>query len=231
MKQSVLHKFELEVLTCSDLTLFTKFFTFNIRRHDIFGIIEGASFCVCFIDHSIRYYISKRRLGDPAKECPKNYIYGFKCIRELETSQSGKFNYNEIEGVGGNLVEQKWDNTYCHRKRVPICQKPRGEIYDDQYIAVRASRTYQQAAQWCQTWYGTTLATIDSEKDNLKASAACRAMHVSGTRHCWIGLQRPYQRWDDGTDISKFESWAPGLFSLKIDISTLEPTFFFSIGR
>lgn len=102
----------------------------------------------------------------------------------------------------------KWNNAPCKFSRVPICQKPRGQVYD-KYIAVRASRSYHIAAQYCSDWYGSTLATIESDEDARLAMEACQAIDVT-KRSCWIGLQRPFSKWDDGTDSEVFNNWAPG---------------------
>ena len=41
------------------------------------------------------------------------------------------------------------------------------------------------------------------------AMEACQAINVA-KRSCWIGLNRPFTHWDDGTDAEKFSNWAPG---------------------
>ena len=160
------------------------------------------------------YYLDKEKLGDVAKGCPKNFVWQFKCVKETEDSRSGSQSYHEVDGVGYHLRPTRWDNTFCHRKRVPICQKPRGEVFAG-YIGVRAARTYQQASQWCQTWYGTSLATILSDEDGQNAQRACQKLDIMNKKHCWIGLHREskgaeFKEWDAGEDIKPFENWAPG---------------------
>ena len=51
-----------------------------------------------------------------------------------------------------------WNNAPCQFSRVPICQKPRGQVYD-KYIAVRAARSYAVAQQYC---HGMSLFAICS---------------------------------------------------------------------
>ena len=161
------------------------------------------------------YRVSVRTLGDPAKGCRKDFEWQYQCEAGIQDSRSGYLNYREVDGVGGHLVESRWDNTYCHRRRVPICQKPRGEVFGG-YIGVRAARTYHQASQWCQNWYGTQLATIRSDEDNKNAQEACQRLDIMKRKHCWIGLQRPFKKWNSRDDVKQFQNWAPGLFPYKI---------------
>ena len=178
----------------------------------------------CNGHRSCIYRVSTSNLGDPAKGCRKDFTWSYKCQEMMQDSRSGYLNYHEVDGVGGHLVESRWDNTYCHRRRVPICQKPRGEVFAG-YIGVRAARTYHQASQWCQTWYGTQLATIRSDEDNRNAQEACQRLDIMKRKHCWIGLQRPFKKWNNGMEVRPFENWAPGEFRFRISIIPfLEPS-------
>merc|ERR1712228_1060933 len=78
----------------------------------------------------------------------------------------------------------------------------------DKYVAVRAARTYETASQFCSDWHGSTLATIVSDEDNVSAMEACQSIDIQ-KRSCWIGLQRPFKRWDDQTESEIFTNWAP----------------------
>merc|ERR1712157_178906 len=53
----------------------------------------------------------------------------------------GRFRWNDHYKIV--LKEGKWNNARCQYSRVPICQKPRGQVYD-KYIAVRGARTYSK---------------------------------------------------------------------------------------
>ena len=98
----------------------------------------------CKLKTQCHFPIKTKELGDPAKGCDKNFVWEYKCVGEVESSRSGTQDTREVEGIGLHLKEgvsfvflsvslsfnvisdhlgpQRWDNTYCDRPRVPICQ-------------------------------------------------------------------------------------------------------------
>eukprot|EP00484_Ammonia_sp_Unknown_P014225 CAMPEP_0197080812 /NCGR_PEP_ID=MMETSP1384-20130603/214318_1 /TAXON_ID=29189 /ORGANISM="Ammonia sp." /LENGTH=698 /DNA_ID=CAMNT_0042519703 /DNA_START=251 /DNA_END=2347 /DNA_ORIENTATION=- len=105
----------------------------------------------------------------------------------------------------------RWNDLACHAKRSCICQDPRGMI-EGPYVGAQAMRPYKEAQTYCKQHYGTELATILSEEDNQHARKLCsRLAFPHSAPHCWIGLQRPFAEWDDGSNAEeKFENWYPG---------------------
>ena len=49
-------------------------------------------------------------------------------------------------------------------------------------------------------------------EDNEYATKACKSIHYPWTaKACWIGLQRPWHEWNDGTNAEeKYSNWNPG---------------------
>ena len=105
----------------------------------------------------------------------------------------------------------KWNDVNCHSKRSCICQDPRGVVMGP-YIGIQAERRYSEASQYCKSVYGTELATIKSDADNKAALDLCKHIAMPHTTpHCWIGLQRPFHEWNDGTNAEeKYDNWYPG---------------------
>ena len=105
----------------------------------------------------------------------------------------------------------RWNDITCGAKRSCVCQDPRGQVHGG-YVSVNGERTYDEASLYCKQKYGTTLATIESESNNQEVLEACRSiLGAHGVPHCWIGLQRPFMEWDDGTNAEeKFDNWFPG---------------------
>jgi len=168
--------------------------------------------------------------GDGEKQCESKRVYTEKCAEifvynaghakvprkrtpEEKAAMSGVPAWAQnaiLPPIGTTLVPRtgKWNNGRCRYSRVPVCQMPRGQVLD-KYIGVRAARSYAKASQWCHDWYGSTLATIENDADALMAQDACKALDVD-PRSCWIGLQRPFHAWDDGSNAEeKFDNWAP----------------------
>eukprot|EP01084_Bolivina_argentea_P056259 103005_1 len=61
--------------------------------------------------------------------------------------------------------------------------------------------------------YGTEVATVNSDEDQAIAKKLCMKICMANTGwcQCWIGLQRPHQEWDDGTNADEgFTNWNPG---------------------
>eukprot|EP01084_Bolivina_argentea_P042369 78128_1 len=170
--------------------------------------------------------------GGNNKQCDIEHIYDEKCGEILgykaghaKVSRSKKQN-KLFKGIPVDIQQQiapigyarqtkyalvpragKWNNARCLSSRIPICQKPRGQVYD-KYIAVRAARSQASAEQFCNNWYGSTLATIINDEDNIMAMEACNAIDIK-KRSCWIGLARPFKKWNDGIKTKKFSNWAP----------------------
>ena len=121
------------------------------------------------------------------EKCGEIYVYKAGQVKVLRSPKETKLFQgvpNDIQqaispkGAGMFKIIQKvgkWNNARCSNSRVPICQKPRGQVYD-KYIAVRAARSYAVAAAFCADWYGTTLATIVSDEDSVSAMGACQSI-------------------------------------------------------
>eukprot|EP01084_Bolivina_argentea_P115536 205445_1 len=48
-----------------------------------------------------------------------------------------------------------------------------------------------------------------NQGDSKQAEKACAKIDRSKP-NCWIGLRRPFQKWDDHTKVKEFVNWSPG---------------------
>lgn len=107
-----------------------------------------------------------------------------------------------------------WDDLGCWTARYSICNK-NNITYNDsmvpevpfvtdknsaKYVFIHEYKTYSEANALCQQNYGTTLASIHSEEDQIEAALHCESRL---TVSCWIGLKRIDKNhefmWEDNT--------------------------------
>eukprot|EP01083_Nonionella_stella_P155549 502609_1 len=106
----------------------------------------------------------------------------------------------------------RWNDPDCRHKRPCLCQRVRGIVHGH-YVGVQSLWPYHHASSYCKHHYGTELATITNEEDQKMAHQLCKKICLTNIIYCvcWIGLQRPFHEWDDGSNADeKFTNWQPG---------------------
>eukprot|EP01084_Bolivina_argentea_P244597 409727_1 len=100
----------------------------------------------------------------------------------------------------------RWNDIRCRDQRVAICERPRVHFVGH-YIAVMRKLDFKRANKRCQELFSTDLATIENARENILVRRACSALDAEA--ECWIGLQRPFNSWNDG-EMLEVDNWAEG---------------------
>eukprot|EP01084_Bolivina_argentea_P206239 352158_1 len=74
----------------------------------------------------------------------------------------------------------------------------------DTFVAIGIALDWDKANEYCHTRFDTELATILSLQDNINVNNICNS--VSNGESCWIGLERPFDKWQDRNAMS-YNNW------------------------
>eukprot|EP01083_Nonionella_stella_P080197 220246_1 len=100
----------------------------------------------------------------------------------------------------------RWNDNRCKRTRPFICETARTSR-DRSYIAVGMALSWDNANEYCHRRFNTELATVRSSSTNRAVRRVCNRVANKGS--CWIGLERPFKKWQDKKRVS-YKRWNPG---------------------
>ena len=99
-----------------------------------------------------------------------------------------------------------WNDLTCSSSRYFVCNYPK-------YMAVKLAKNWDDANTFCQATFGTSLATISSERENRMALYSGTALGLSISNSYWIGFNDHNSEasfsWIDGSSTS-YTNWDSG---------------------